>query len=105
MKSIIKYENQSILDIAVLTAGSVDAVFEIIKANNSGIGLDIPLPNGAITLPDKFQSADKPRQKFISERYFNTATDTVPGVLTHWILATNFWNDNGIWIDTEFWQD
>lgn len=23
----------------------------------------------------------------------------------NWILATNFWNDNGIWIDTETWND
>ena len=22
-----------------------------------------------------------------------------------WILATNYWNDYGIWIDTEYWQD
>jgi hypothetical protein len=22
-----------------------------------------------------------------------------------WILATNFWNDNGIWIDSETWND
>lgn len=22
-----------------------------------------------------------------------------------WILATNSWNDNAKWVDTEFWQD
>lgn len=24
---------------------------------------------------------------------------------TNWILETNFWNDLGIWIDTETWND
>ncbi len=25
--------------------------------------------------------------------------------LSNWILATGFWRDVGIWIDTEVWED
>ena len=25
--------------------------------------------------------------------------------VNHWILAVNNWNDSGIWIDTETWND
>jgi len=39
----------------------------------------------------------------ISSRLFNIL-DADP-IINVWILATNSWNDNGKWIDTEFWQD
>lgn len=31
--------------------------------------------------------------------------DLITPVGGDWILATGFWDDNGIWIDTETWRD
>jgi len=32
-------------------------------------------------------------------------SSAVSGSTVYWILATHFWNDGGIWIDTENWID
>lgn len=29
----------------------------------------------------------------------------LPPIITNWILTFGFWQDNGKWVDTQFWND
>ena len=35
----------------------------------------------------------------------NLSFDGELGFFSFWILTTGFWNDGGIWIDSEVWND
>lgn len=37
--------------------------------------------------------------------FIKLITAVATTVTSNWILATYFWNDNGIWDDTQTWND
>lgn len=101
-KSYFVREKQTIYDIATQEFGDIQDLSLIIGqvsdldtgfvfAKNVSIKTTTFDPNKAII----------ERKKYI---FATGETDTVP-LVSNWILATGFWDDNGLWIDTDNWID
>ncbi len=101
MTTNVTIENQSVLDIAIKHYGNIDGVFDIIKNNNIGLDKSIEIGTKIIVNPD-FKSDVA---NYFRKQNYDMATGYPESTQNNWILATNFWNDNGIWVDTEHWQD
>lgn len=97
--------NQSIIDVALMHYGNIDAVFELLKQNNLNIE---PINVGSIVelIDVDLKNINKDIVDYISKNnlIFATYSNEMQGV-NNWILATNFWRDLGDWIDTEYWRD
>jgi len=96
--------NQSILDIALQTAGTVEAVFELMQANN--LGLENSIPAGTeIQIPNYTQTETQVLKYFQTQK-IEIATDFhQPAPEPEWILQQGIWNDTGVWKDSELWND
>ena len=96
--------NQSLIDIAIQYAGTPDAVFELLKAN--GLDLKAIEVGTELQIPDFQVRNDKILEYFQANGYqVATANGVVCEDLSPWILATGYWRDQGIWIDSEYWKD
>ena len=99
-KEIIIQDKQSIFDVAVQNYGNADAVFELIKLN-SDCGIDKQLKPGDIIIVDK---KDDAKTNYLNSK--NIATDANSEVSAiNWILKDGCWNDDGVWVDFEPWND
>jgi predicted RND superfamily exporter protein len=91
-------ENQSIYDLAVQLGGNLKGLEKII---NNFSNLDEDLKGEIITVIKK----DEIVSNYIQNKGFIFATKDIEVVISNWILANNIWDDSGIWIDTETWND
>ena len=96
-------EAQSLIDIALMYYGNIDAVFTILQ-NNPELNFDAPIVPGTKINVELDKTNDFARYFDKNKIEISTGINEF-SELPPWILATNYWNDNGIWIDTEFWQD
>ncbi|MGP1514450.1 MAG: hypothetical protein ACTTJH_00635 [Bacteroidales bacterium] len=102
MKTIIK-TGESLQDLALRLACGMEGVYEIAKAN----GLEIDFVANNLTEVDvPFESNQNITQMM------NNA-DFVTGIIIeesdetqeYWVLKDGYWDDEGIWIDEEYWKD
>lgn len=88
-------ENQSIYDLALQLTGSLSGMADIID-NYNKLSDDLKGTELAIT------KKSDPRLDLFLRRKYVFATANIDNL---WILGTGVWNDSGIWIDTETWND
>ena len=97
MRNILALSGQSIFDIALLFCGDAKMAWHIARAN------EIPLTttfetNTTLTIPDDSNNV----AKVFEQEKVVFATGIVGQI---WILATGNWNDEGVWMDGEIWND
>jgi len=95
-------EKQSIYDVTVQKFGTLDNLIDVSNDNDLSIsglfsaGTDLTINNTNLGEDDiKREILDK--NLTFNNNYIPT--------LDVWILATGFWNDQGVWKDDEFWID
>lgn len=93
--------DQTIYDVAIFSRGALEGLADIINQvedlNNTIFGKEFTL-----------EESEDPRRLRIIERGLQFATGGIEiggTVISRWILATNFWRDEGKWIDSETWND
>ncbi len=96
-------DKQSLIDIALMYYGNIDAVFAILQ-NNSELNFDSPIVPGTKIKVELDKTNDFARYFDKNKIEISTGINEFTE-LSAWILATNYWRDHGIWKDTEFWQD
>ncbi len=99
--------NQSIIDIALQTAGTVEAVFELMKENNYEIDFQNSIPAKTnIKIPAAYKTTENQILKYFQTQKIEIATDFhQPAPELEWILQQGIWNDTGVWKDSELWND
>lgn len=97
-------QNQSILDICLMAYGNLDSVMALLVANDLSI-TDELVPGMELKIPE-VDTADTDIVNFYNRKSIKPATAfTELPLVNPWILADTTWNDLGIWIDTETWND
>lgn len=98
MRKITVLPGQSVFDVALLFCGDATLAWQIARTN------EIPLTttfesNTTLTIPDDTNNVAKvfEREKVV---FATGVMDDLP-----WLLAGGTWNDDGVWIDNEFWND
>lgn len=91
-------ESQSIYDLALQLTGKLQGIESIISNYST---LDVELKGVTITVQRK---VDVLIDIFLANEYIFATKEGLQG-LSNWILASTNWDDEGVWIDTEFWQD
>lgn len=100
MKAISR---QTLINIASLTMGDADGVFELLKKNNINLDKDLEVLS-EVTVPEWAEKKNLVTDYF-EKRGKNMATGIDTGNDSRWILAFNYWRDSGIWVDIEKWND
>ena len=97
MRQIVAVDGQSVFDIALLYCGDATMAWHIARAN------EIPLTttfetNTTLTIPDDSNNVAKvfEQEKVV---FATGIIEVVSG------LAGGIWNDEGVWIDNEIWND
>ena len=105
MTKLFIENNQSLIDIALQVYGNVDAVFELLKANN--LSLEASVPAGTELVLPEISVENKDISQYFSRNNTRIATDTIPATaqLPCWLLATGYWRDEGCWDDDNYWKD
>lgn len=104
MNKIIVQSQQSILDICFIAYGNIDSLVLLLLENALSI-TDELLPGTELKIPE-VDTADSDIVNFYTRKSIKPATAfTELPVVNPWILADTTWNDLGIWIDTETWND
>lgn len=97
-------QNQSILDICLMAYGNVDSLVPLLLENGLSI-TDELVPGTELKIP-VVDTADSDIVNFYNRKRIKPATGfTELQNINPWILADTTWNDLGIWIDTETWND
>jgi hypothetical protein len=95
--------NQSLLDIALQTAGNVDAVFELMQANNYQFDFSASVPVGTeLVIPD-YSTLKNDVLQYFTKNNTQIATDVI--IPAEWILTYGYWNDYNSWLDSATWID
>lgn len=104
MALITVENNQSIWDLAYQYYGSTEGVRQLIIDNPTKVNFNDKIPAGT-TLIISQPPINKAVVDFFQSKGItpSTAIDVQP--VSNWILAAGAWNDGGIWIDTELWND
>lgn len=107
MTTLIIENKQSLIDVALQTAGTIDAVFELIVANgfvfdftqNLTPGTELKIP---IYVDKNIQVLD-----YFNNNNIKIATDNVivEAIAPSWLLRSGFWDDNNVWNDDSVWID
>jgi hypothetical protein len=95
MKIIKVLDGQSIFDIALMVAGSVEAAFDLAVEN--GLSITDNLMPGQL-----LQYSGTVINKRVVEHYkINEIAPATGNIETEhwWILACGFWDDEGVWMD------
>lgn len=97
MRNILALSGQSIFDIALLFCGDATKAWDIARTNA------IPLTatfekNTTLSIPDDMNNV----AKVFKQEKVVFATGIVGQI---WIMATGNWNDEGVWMDGEIWND
>lgn len=53
----------------------------------------------------QFTNSKKTTARFIKNSFRTVIFAISVGPLSNWILASNFWNDGGVWDDFNIWND
>jgi hypothetical protein len=113
MNSYPVQEGESIVDVVMNATGSLSNWDAILTANGFDdwtpvlkAGQVIIIPSTVVVDPNSLRQLQQ----------FPICNNSVNDILTkinevfdtmndNWILATGFWNDDAVWIDTDFWID
>ena len=103
-KVVTMLSNQTVYDLALQLYGSVDQVFTLLDDNDNltnvhstAVGQDVEYEEQTLGLTNHYRDNNI---NLVSG--FPLFGEENP---SNWILANNFWNDGGVWIDTETWND
>lgn len=97
MRKVVALPGQSILDISLLYCG--DIIFSWVIARLNSIPLTTTFEqHSEIVIPDD--------RNYIARRFEEQGIVFATGIVGQiWILATGNWNDEGVWMDGEIWND
>lgn len=91
--------NQSIFDIAMQSTGSIDGLGSVIGKYES-------IEDNKFLEIISLNKKNDPILNEIVRKNLQFATKELDlEIISNWILANGVWNDSGVWIDTENWQD
>lgn len=105
---------ETITDVVVNATGNLDNWDVILTANGFEDWTPQLVAGQLVQIPDDLVVVDQNAQRQLATYPIcNSAVsnildqiDQIVGLLTdNWILATGFWNDNALWIDTKTWID
>lgn len=94
--------------------GSTNANWDAIAtANSFDDWTPMLAPGQSVVVPDSVfidsntlrNRASYPANNGSQVNYLSLITAIWNILINNWILANGSWNDGGIWIDTDFWQD
>jgi hypothetical protein len=104
-KKVVTMRNsQTSFDLALQLYGSIDKVFTILNDNDNldnihskAVGQKIEYEEQTLSITQHFAT-----NSITLVTGFPTLGEEDP---SNWILATGFWNDEGVWVDNDFWID
>lgn len=91
-------DKQNIFDLVLQETGGLNLSASILHAN--GLNFTSSMVPGA-ELSIRAVEAQKVKDNYILNRFNPNNAE----ILIVWILEGGVWNDAGVWIDSEFWQD
>lgn len=100
--TVTAQDNQSIYDITAQNFGTLDNLVDV--SNDNGLSLSGLLTTGQELTINNSGLGEADIKKYINENEITFNNNYSP-ILLVWILATGYWNDLGVWIDTETWID
>lgn len=112
-ENYIVKQGETIGDVVINATGSFNNLDVILTANgfdrwapqlSAGQSVIIP-DNVAIDQNTKRQLATYPASNISVNDVYNKIDALVSQLADNWILATGFWNDNALWIDSKTWID
>lgn len=104
---------ETIGDVVMNATGSFNNLNVVLDANAFNTWTPDLLAGQSVLIPDIAAIDQNTQRQLTSYPACNISVndifsqiDTIIGQLTdNWILATGFWNDNALWIDTKNWID
>ena len=97
MRKIVALPGQSIFDVALLFCGDATKAWDIARTNEISLTTTFE-KNTTLSIPDDMNNI----AKVFKQEKVVFATGIIGAV---WILATGIWNDEGVWMDGEIWND
>ena len=112
MSNHIVRAGESITDVVLNTTGNLSNWDAVLEANGHDTWTPDLLPGQSVIIPAVNTDENTLRQlklypacnASVSD-VFSQITGVFDVMLNNWILATTFWQDDAIWIDTKFWND
>lgn len=105
---------ESIGDVAMNATGNYANVDPILEANGLTDWDPDLEPGMVLTIPDNLPVTDTntirqlntyPSSNNFITNYLSKLAAVFGTISDNWILATGFWNDDALWIDTKLWID
>lgn len=104
---------ESITDVVLNSTGSLSNWDSILEANGFGDWAPELLAGQSVIIPDTVTIDANTKRQLVSYPACNASVNDVLNKISavfstlsnNWILATGFWRDDAIWIDTKTWID
>jgi hypothetical protein len=113
MKIFVVQAGMSLWDVVINSTGTLANLDLVLGINGLTdwtpelfAGQEIIIPDSSVVDQNAlFQFLDYPVCNNSVDDIDTQVQDLEDVFTNNWILATDFWNDQGIWIDTAVWQD